>query len=86
MQQTKLRCEFPLKELNAVEIEDSGVITGPTKNLLKVDAENDDIYFAISSEEEMKKWKEEFSMRIKAVQRVLTLGENQKNSSSSVDE
>lgn len=84
-QQTKLRCEFPLKELNSVEIEDSGVIHGPTLHVLKVDAENDDIYFAISSEEEMKKWKEEFSMRIKAMQRVLSLGENQKNSSS-VDE
>jgi hemoglobin-like flavoprotein len=83
--QTKLRCEFPLKELNSVEIEDSGVIHGPTLHVLKVDAENDDIYFAISSEEEMKKWKEEFSMRIKAMQRVLSLGENQKNSSS-VDE
>lgn len=65
-----------------METEDSGVIHGPTQHLLKVDAENDDIYVAISSEEESLRWKEEFSMRIKAMQRVLSQGEQQKSSSS----
>lgn len=69
--------------MHSVDEEDSGVITPPTPHCIKVDAENEDIYLSAETGEDMNNWKDEFYWRIKAMQRIMSLRESQKNSSSS---